>query len=169
MCCSADTEVSNTMLRGFVMCFKFVHQQHGQVIKSVRYSGYQHASDMQEPAPALLRGPLSPTSPEPGASGVRSARTAVMRSHSDGMHAAEAGGLGYGTAQGEAERQGQLGGQCGRRWRSALERTSMQLRDNLMSVPEGVLPMGDATGQVMLTCSGLIMHLLIHMLCMSCT
>ena len=82
------------------------------------------------------------------------------------MHAAEADGLGHGTAQGEAERQGQLGGQRGRRWRSALERTSMQLRDNLMSVPEGVLPMGDATGQVMM-CSGLIIHLLLDMLCMS--
>ena len=71
-----------------------------------------------------------------------------MQSHSDGVHAAEPDGLGHGTAQGEAERQGQLGGQRGRWWQSALERTSMQLRDNLMSVPEGVLPMGDATGQV---------------------
>ena len=100
---------------------------------------------MQEPAPALLRGPLSPTSIEPGAPGSR-----VLLSHSDGMRAAEAEELGsrvY-TSQGEAERQGQPGGQRGRGWRSALERTSVQLRDNLLSVPEGVLPMGDATGQV---------------------
>ena len=59
------------------------------------------------------------------------------------------GAFGSGAAQGETERQSQLGGLRGRGWRSALERTSMQLRENLMSVPEGVLPMGDATGQVM--------------------
>ena len=112
---------------------------------------------MQEPAPAQLRGPLSPTSPEPGAPGTGSAGTAMM-SHSDGMHGATDEGLGYETVQGEAERQGQLGGQRGWRWRSALERTSMQLRDNLMSVPEGVLPMGDATGQVHLDMPALCTH-----------
>ncbi|KAK9837285.1 hypothetical protein WJX81_003423 [Elliptochloris bilobata] len=104
-------------------------------------STLHHLGQIREPAPALLEGPLSPTSPCFGARGVSGAIGSAL-----GAEAAFPGARG---AQGGAIMggQGAVNSSPSRGWRSALERTSMQLQESLLGVPEGVLPMGDAIGQ----------------------
>ncbi len=111
------------------------------------------SANAQEPAPAMLQGPASPASPAPD----RSAHGggARRRSNPDGNNpmqlryleehdaaVAEAGGRGAGHTGGL---EGAWSARRG--WRGSLQRTSMQLREGLLGVPDGALPMGDATGQ----------------------
>jgi hypothetical protein len=104
----------------------------------------------------MLQGPASPASPAPdrlargGGGGARPdldrspLQLGYLEEHDAAV--AEAGGRGADVAGGLHR-----GWSAGRGWRGSLQRTSMQLREGLLGVPEGALPMGDATGQAGLT------------------
>jgi len=111
---------------------------------------------VQEPAPAMLQGPTSPASPAPDRLALGGGGSARRRPNPDGnpmqqgyleehdaaAAAAEAGGCGADDAGGLDHAWS-----AGRGWRGSLQRASMQLREGLLGMPEGALPMGDATGQ----------------------
>lgn len=121
---------------------------------------FQHLA--QEPAPALLRGPLSPSSPEldtGGPAGGSGGRPSSWLGRNPVRGPGVLAGVGpweaHDAARAEAGGRRELVGGAldphplpSPGWRGSLERTSMRLQEELLGVPEGVQPMGDATGQV---------------------
>lgn len=127
----------------------------------------------QEPAPALLRGPLSPSSPEldtGGLAGGSAGRPGGWPGPDPVRGPGFLAGVGPSEARGAARaeagpRRELVGGALDLHplpspgWRGSLERTSLRLQEELLGVPEGMQPMGDATGQVGRSEIGPVLHM----------